>query len=929
MIRLHLLGRVELRLSDGSEPRALLSQPKPLALLAYLAAASPSGYRRREELLAVFWPELDSTRGRRALSQALHVIRSSLEEGAITSRGVEELGIDPDRVTSDVAEFRSAVSEEKWEAALSLYNGDLLAGFFIPGSPEFDQWADKERANLRSRATDAAWHLADIAETAGNPVMARDWGRRATEMEPYSEEALRRYVRLLTRSGNPAEAIKAYEDYRARIGRELDLEPSADTRQLVETLRDRDTQKAGYSRTPARPDLLERSISEAADAGSGRVPDVENATDRERIAGGDNFPPRRRQVSRLVLIGLPVAVFAAGAAFLAWRRTDTAQPAGTGGRAANRMIVADFTSDAADSALGSTVTEAIKLDLSGSHLIDVVSEAKARDALLLMRRDTGTRIGPDVAREIAVREGIKGVLEGDVRRTGGAFTLAARLISADDAKLIGGWRATARDSTELLQAIGTLSSAIRHDAGESIKAISASSPLFRVSTTSLLALRKHAMGMSAYYDEDFRRANSLFNEAIAIDSTFVDAYMMLAVSLAQLGADPAKQVEASIKAYKYRDRLGPAERYNVEAAYLMDVKGDVPGSIAAMYNAATVDPGIVFWGRLASQLLRERRYREAELAALRGLQWVPNPFLYRILANARFRQGKIADARETIEAATKVFPNSLLFPGARIDIAEAMGNYQLADSLAHALPRSRGSVSTLLFQGLTDALVGKVAEARSHLSDLRRVQLSRAMWEPSIRTTVQLARLDLALRRDTAGAIAVVDSGVAEAHWNEIDSRDRPYLTLAHFFLEAGRAERAVRLMNEFDRNVPPDFRARSQWLKHRDKAMLRVVRGDRTAADEIRVDIDTDPTPMTAMADLVWAYRTLGDQKSAESASRAYLAEVSSQRLEDDAFNLANILQFLEASALSHGSAPEAARLKARRTQLWRSADTELRARL
>jgi len=42
---------------DESE---LLVRPKTLALLAYLAIALPRGIRRRDELLALFWPDSDT-----------------------------------------------------------------------------------------------------------------------------------------------------------------------------------------------------------------------------------------------------------------------------------------------------------------------------------------------------------------------------------------------------------------------------------------------------------------------------------------------------------------------------------------------------------------------------------------------------------------------------------------------------------------------------------------------------------------------------------------------------------------------------------------------------------------------------------------------------------------------------------------------------
>ena len=49
MIHFRLLGSVDLRAEDGSELRSIIAQPKPMAMLAYLAAATPAGYKRREE----------------------------------------------------------------------------------------------------------------------------------------------------------------------------------------------------------------------------------------------------------------------------------------------------------------------------------------------------------------------------------------------------------------------------------------------------------------------------------------------------------------------------------------------------------------------------------------------------------------------------------------------------------------------------------------------------------------------------------------------------------------------------------------------------------------------------------------------------------------------------------------------------------------
>src|SRR5436309_2496778 len=92
MIELRMLGRLSLTGADGREVRGLLGQPRRLALLAYLAAASPQGFHRRDTLLALFWPELDQEHARAALRQALHVVRDALGGDAVTSRGDEEIG---------------------------------------------------------------------------------------------------------------------------------------------------------------------------------------------------------------------------------------------------------------------------------------------------------------------------------------------------------------------------------------------------------------------------------------------------------------------------------------------------------------------------------------------------------------------------------------------------------------------------------------------------------------------------------------------------------------------------------------------------------------------------------------------------------------------------------------------------------------------
>ena len=159
LVELRLLATPEVRI-EGRDAAAVPAQPKRLALLAYLAAAAPYGFHRRDTLLALLWPESDQEHARSALRKAVHFLRQELGKDVVVSRGDEELGLATARVWCDVREFAARLHQGALTEALTLYQGDLLAGLFVSEAPEFERWLEEERAGLRARAAEAAWALA-------------------------------------------------------------------------------------------------------------------------------------------------------------------------------------------------------------------------------------------------------------------------------------------------------------------------------------------------------------------------------------------------------------------------------------------------------------------------------------------------------------------------------------------------------------------------------------------------------------------------------------------------------------------------------------------------------------------------------------------------------------------------------------------------
>jgi len=237
VIRLCTLGTVELHSAAGESLDALVAQPKRLGLLAYLALARPLGFHRRDQLLAMFWPEQDESHARDSLNQAIRFLRQSLGSGVVLSRGAEEVGLDRAQLWCDAFEFQAAIEQEKPREAIELYRGELLSGFFVAGSHEFDEWLEAERVRLREQASFAARCVAEAEEAAGRLTQALRWGRLAVGLSKDDERALRRWLTMLARAGDRAGAIQAYEDFARRLRDEFEADPSSETQDLVETIR--------------------------------------------------------------------------------------------------------------------------------------------------------------------------------------------------------------------------------------------------------------------------------------------------------------------------------------------------------------------------------------------------------------------------------------------------------------------------------------------------------------------------------------------------------------------------------------------------------------------------------------------------------------------------------------------------------------------
>jgi DNA-binding SARP family transcriptional activator len=233
--RLHTLGATYLTGAAGEPLAGAATQRRTLALLALLTA-SDAGLSR-DKLVAFLWPESDAERARHSLTQALYAARRALQIDDLFVAGASDVRLNPDRLTSDVREFEDAIASGELEHAVTLYEGPFLDGFYLSGSPEFEQWAASQRARLESRVADALDRLSRQAETAGDLRRALDWRRRLAALLPLDAGHAVNLMTALAAVGDRAGAVQHARVHAALLRDQLDLAPDPVVEEHAETMR--------------------------------------------------------------------------------------------------------------------------------------------------------------------------------------------------------------------------------------------------------------------------------------------------------------------------------------------------------------------------------------------------------------------------------------------------------------------------------------------------------------------------------------------------------------------------------------------------------------------------------------------------------------------------------------------------------------------
>ena len=381
---------------DGDNRLVTIRGRKARAILAYLVIYAHE-HVSRERLLQLLWPD-------RGIAQARGSLRQSLVEIRRTAPGV--IASDHEHVWIDTSRLGSIEIADNCSPTEQLF--DDLDGI----TPEFDDWLRCERATEASEKWARLQQSVEDRLKRGRGASALPLIERMQRIDPYNEEWLRLAMQADAQAGHSAGIQTRFRELDELLKRDLGVSLSPQTRALH--------------------DELLRELAKPTSGGDAEVEQTILARTQNQPSGY----PRPRSTLRVPLI-IAVGLAASLAATL-----GLTQSVGPASAHSSRIAVLPFRAlDGVDSALAEGMAD------------EILSELAQQDGLQTVGR-TSSWMFKDKAedlRRVGKKLDVQYVVEGSVRRAGGALRLNVALVDTRDASTLwsGGFVSPSQDAQRI------------------------------------------------------------------------------------------------------------------------------------------------------------------------------------------------------------------------------------------------------------------------------------------------------------------------------------------------------------------------------------------------------------------------------------------------------------------------------------------------
>lgn len=423
------------------------------------------------------------------------------------------------------------------------------------------------------------------------------------------------------------------------------------------------------------------------------------------------------------------------------------------------LLVARFGNHTTDPVFDQSLDTAFAVAMGQSSYVNLLPASRIEGALRRMKVPAGQRIDGAIARQIALREGLKVVLVPRVTEVGGVYQLSGSIEDPATGAVLRSRVVRVRRKEDVLHGIDELVGEIRNDLGEARHSISQQGkPLAEVTTSSLEALKVFSRAREAHVATRTDEALVLLEEALRLDPSFTAARAQLGMIHFEL-RDREYGTKLLAQAIENIDGLTDREKYSVLAFHATAVEknpqkaADYCTALLALYPdaafahnnlgrayfhmsrwedaiksfrlALSIEPDLMLTYNSLNQIyLYQLGDLDAAIALARQQLTLTdqNHFPYDHLGWAFLGKGDLPQAREAFEMALTINPRATLDLYRLGHTYRLEGRYGDARETFLKIPAIDPSESSAFYDaGVVSQLMGDEAAARSYFLRCRRL----------------------------------------------------------------------------------------------------------------------------------------------------------------------------------------------------------------
>lgn len=522
---------------------------------------------------------------------------------------------------------------------------------------------------------------------------------------------------------------------------------------------------------------------------------------------------------------------AAGGGWLLSTRSGSATPSGP--RDPISVLVAEFQNDTGDPVFNGVLEQAFSLGLEGASFISAYPQRDALRSAAAIK--PGAKLDESTARLVAVRDGVKLVLAGNVSAANGGYQLAVRALDGNDGHEVAKVSGSASEKSGVLTAVGEMATRLRRELGDAAAGRPAAGRE-TFTSASLEAASAYVAAQDLAAAGKFADAIAKYQEAVQRDPDFGRAYSGWATAAFRAGRlDEADQLWK--KSLTLLERMTEREKYRTLGGYYL---GPGANDDQAVENYRTLvekypadGPGL---NNLAVAYFRvldfKRAFEQAQKATAvypRSLNYRTNVALFAMYAGdftTAASEAKQALAMGDFDKAHLPIAMAALQGG---NAKDALAEYELMarSSTRGASIASMGRADVAIYQGRYPDAIAEL-RAGAAADEAGNLRLPRA-----------LKLIALAEAASTSSEAATLASQALQ-----LASTDAIAVPAARIFVAAGRLGDARKIATTLE-----------QQVRKRSRALAGVIHAEIALAAKKPVEAIDALSSARALADL-WLVR-------------------------------------------------------------------------